>query len=1347
MAGGIAAVAQAMAVHAADLAVQREGLRCVMFACARHDGNKGIAGESGAVEACIAALTAFGADEKVALFGCNALLNMCTGHAGNKERIGDRGGVIPVCSVLEVHPAGEDINYAALWVLLNMTIKSPRNQERIVRSGGLTRIILAMARHGGMEKLQLMCIRLVMQLSLTEEAAVAAMKAGALGGVVNAMRSYPDNRQLQHDGLFSLFHLAGDVNNKEQLGRGGAIAAAVHCMRCAPRDKELLATGIKLLTSLYIKCSSNKSRLGEEGAVEAAVRVMKEFMSDAAMLVMCVRLLQGMSVKHAENKKLIGRKAAIDTTIVAMQRHRRTLNVQAICCRLLVSLSMEDHNARLMGRKGAIKSLLLSITAHIGDASLVASALWALDNLAVANPWNQARIVQDRGLPPLVRCMLLHKTNRDVQSSAVRIMTNICVGDRDFRYWCAEVQADVALAAVEGNFAGDEELISMSAALLSNVTGLDMSAKPIGKEFICKDEPIAPAHAMPAAIERPSSSHGSVTPRARPAPAPIRRDAEGSSRRLLRKAAASGTASVERYSSGSGARPAASTATVGTMVPSPPKRPAPASPPVPAPTRRLSMRSESLPAESAASAKSTLARRPSLAAAGSAAAAPTRRPSLAAAAAFGSSRRPSLRRGSVRADGGHAGTAAASAAARATAAIEEEEEGERKEAAAPAKKRKSTLGALPTLVSLAAGQGGGGGGARGWRRPSRTALPAMSDSPASRLPHFSSSRRASRLVDIPSDGSTLLKGTWKLYDKVVAEGGMHKIRRAVHSMTREVVAAKLYESPTEARRELHWLQRFLRSDCVVDVRDCVENFDGAGTSCLLMEAGRGDAATYVKMQHSVMTAQDKFALMLRLAECVKAVHDQGLVHGDIKLENLVQFKDGMRTVWKLVDFDCARRPGEPLTKFTPACAPPEMADAVLHGRKELTADASYDVWSFGICVLQIYLGCSPWEAVGVSGDGAVLGKLRSMDPVELLEDPRLPPEDSFHRLLMNYILFRDPKQRKTMTAILKQSWLSPHSITATSVMGAISAVGDRVSRAERTVLDAMEALHTSYPSVFFMLPKRKTMGESLLSIMQPLETLLEEEHVLHLLCECEVEADGTPAVLWHRTQHDGYEVKNPRRFVAKTARQLIVPLKVLSGAASVAAALGFPLPAVPDGLDLVDKARQHLQLDSIIASTDDMLGDIDDDLEERRDDTDILRRDGMRPRRAEGDALMALKAIVGEVDSKGLLGQLHPVLVKRSGPMGEAGRLYWLCEKHAELLRRWNETPLMTDTEYNLTAESIMRDSMRKPGGSSSGGRRSSRFARVGRRISMRRSSKMAGIVGAATGAGGPRPSQACSIM
>ena len=225
----------------------------------------------------------------------------------------------------------------------------------------------------------------------------------------------------------------------------------------------------------------------------------------------------------------------------------------------------------------------------------------------------------------------------------------------------------------------------------------------------------------------------------------------------------------------------------------------------------------------------------------------------------------------------------------------------------------------------------------------------------------------------PGRSGERVAGRYRL-DSVLGAGGMGKVWRAYDEVLQRHVAVKALLGADEANlahtlREARAAARVVH-DAVVLVYDVVLN--GSDGGWIVMEALPGQALSVTIRERGRISTREARQIGLQVLDALEAIHDAGLVHGDVKPSN-VQLCDARRVV--LTDFGLAtppsasgRPPGETVAGSLGYIAPETIGKGIY--------GAPSDLYALGVTLYFALEGDRPFR---MSTPSAVLNAMTHVD--------------------------------------------------------------------------------------------------------------------------------------------------------------------------------------------------------------------------------------------------------------------------------------------------------------------------------------------------------------------------------
>ncbi|KAJ3235506.1 hypothetical protein HDU81_000386 [Chytriomyces hyalinus] len=274
----------------------------------------------------------------------------------------------------------------------------------------------------------------------------------------------------------------------------------------------------------------------------------------------------------------------------------------------------------------------------------------------------------------------------------------------------------------------------------------------------------------------------------------------------------------------------------------------------------------------------------------------------------------------------------------------------------------------------------------------------------------------------PSTGRSTF-GPYKL-QRTLGEGQFGKVKLASDSRTKRMVAIKFLKKTRvrdladrqKVMREITMLQ-MLDHPYVVSLLEVVET--GSYIGLVLEYAPGGELFHYIMAQPSGhLTESEGRKFFAQLVAGVSYMHFMGIVHRDLKLENLLLGPDNNILI---SDFGFANTSSEHMAT---QCGSPSYAAPELVSNSDYVG-VSVDIWSCGVILYGMLCGYLPYDDDPSNPDSENIQRLYQYIRSTALTYPPYISDTARH--LMSIMLVPNPQKRAKMSDVLSHSWLAPES--------------------------------------------------------------------------------------------------------------------------------------------------------------------------------------------------------------------------------------------------------------------------------------------------------------------------------
>jgi serine/threonine-protein kinase len=231
-------------------------------------------------------------------------------------------------------------------------------------------------------------------------------------------------------------------------------------------------------------------------------------------------------------------------------------------------------------------------------------------------------------------------------------------------------------------------------------------------------------------------------------------------------------------------------------------------------------------------------------------------------------------------------------------------------------------------------------------------------------------------------------GSYRLIDFIGA-GGMGEVYRGIDKAHNRIVALKVLNVTKTAPNAIERFRNEARIHGGVrhpNIATMYEYLEFDGAPCIAMEYIDGETIDERLRSRGALPLKQALEIFERIVDAVGYLHSRGIIHRDIKSNNVKLSESG---AVKVLDFGIAKSADSPRLTVSGAMigTPQYVSPEQLHGDP---ADERTDIWALGVLLYEMLTGRLPFEGGSMAAVMDRVGKASYPAPTRV--NPALPRE-------------------------------------------------------------------------------------------------------------------------------------------------------------------------------------------------------------------------------------------------------------------------------------------------------------------------------------------------------------------
>ena len=262
--------------------------------------------------------------------------------------------------------------------------------------------------------------------------------------------------------------------------------------------------------------------------------------------------------------------------------------------------------------------------------------------------------------------------------------------------------------------------------------------------------------------------------------------------------------------------------------------------------------------------------------------------------------------------------------------------------------------------------------------------------PVSILKSQAAPQPSTELHNPQPDMGTVLAGRYTLLEEI-GEGGMGTVWMARQTEpVKRMVAVKLIKPGMDSKAVLARFEAERQALALMDHPNIARVLDAGlasdGRPFFVMDLVKGVPITQF-CDARKLSPRERLELFVPVCQAIQHAHQKGIIHRDIKPNNVLVALYDDRPVPKVIDFGVAKATGQPLTEqsvhtgFGTVVGTPEYMSPEQATFNNLDIDTRSDLYSLGVLLYELLTGTTPVDKKSL-GKAALIEVLRIVREVE-----------------------------------------------------------------------------------------------------------------------------------------------------------------------------------------------------------------------------------------------------------------------------------------------------------------------------------------------------------------------------